>query len=189
MAGCLAKPAREGLRWSSLGWRSVREASSWPMGPTDGASGWGVENLLRHFRWTYDDSQAPSTPNTYSESGGRPLLFLFTGTRKQGKESRNRPLALLLIRLMVWLRIMISLIKASVSTHYRNIYHSLPLAFHTGWSDNIVSWRVQTHFESIFKSFLVDTLGVRSFKIKTLRYDMKGTSLILSHWHSSSEDP
>lgn len=34
---------------SSLGWRSVREASSWPVGPTDGAFGWGMKKPGQAF--------------------------------------------------------------------------------------------------------------------------------------------
>lgn len=55
---------------SSLGWRSVREASSWPVGPTDGAFGWGAKKpLVGRCGWL-------TSPQHPVQSWGRPLLHL-----------------------------------------------------------------------------------------------------------------
>lgn len=50
---------------SSLGCRSVREASSWPMGPTDGASGWREKKPGQAFQMDLWMTHKPSHTNTH----------------------------------------------------------------------------------------------------------------------------
>lgn len=56
---------------SSSGWRSVREASNWPMGPTDGASGLGVEQPGQAFKmdlWVTHEQSVSHKPTQRHEA-------------------------------------------------------------------------------------------------------------------------
>ena len=51
-----------------LGWGSVRETSSWAMGPTDGASGWREEECVESFQMHFWVNQKPSACHTPTQS-------------------------------------------------------------------------------------------------------------------------